>query len=292
MKGKHHVGSHWRDGCHRTAGRLVVDQLLARTSAERVVAIARNPDKVPVVLEKSVQTRIADRRPCGGSMPPCRRRRPVLISGTVRRRMAQHENVILAAQQAGVSRIVYTSAPHADTSETAIVAEHKATERMIRESGLTYTILRNNSYHQNYVPFLEPARTTGAIIGSARRQGGQRRSRRLRRGGRCRPLECRTRERGLRVDRRHVLDLSRARRDSRGRARYAGDVPGPLAEAEHAEVLRASGVDGPTIDFLVQLDADVAAGVSAEATNRSRHLIGRPTTPLLDGLRAAAARLR
>ena len=33
-------------------GRLVVDQLLARTSAERVVAIARNPDKVPAVLDK------------------------------------------------------------------------------------------------------------------------------------------------------------------------------------------------------------------------------------------------
>ena len=62
--------------------------------------------------------------------------------------------------------------------------------------------------------------------------------------------------------------------------------------AEHAEVLRASGVDDPTIDFLVQLDADLAAGVSAEATAQLRHLIGRPTTPLLDGLRAAAARLR
>jgi NAD(P)H dehydrogenase (quinone) len=52
-----------------------------------------------------------------------------------------------------------------------------------------------------------------------------------------------------------------------------------LSPAEHAEVLRASGVDGPTIDFLVQLDADVAVGVSAEATDQLRHLIGRPTTP-------------
>ncbi len=65
-----------------------------------------------------------------------------------------------------------------------------------------------------------------------------------------------------------------------------------LSSAEHANALRAGGVDEPTTEFLVQLDADVAAGVSAEATDQLRHLIGRPTTPLVDGLRAAAARPR
>ncbi len=275
-------------------GRLVVDQLLARTSAERVVAIARNPDKMPVVLEKSVQTRIADhddRAAVDAAVAGVDVL--LLISGNeFGKRIPQHENVILAAQQAGVSRIVYTSAPRADTSETAIVAEHKATERMIRESGLTYTILRNNSYHENYVPFLEPARTTGAIIGSVR-------------DGKVASAD-------------HVdyAEAAAVVLSSAGHENVAYELTGDtswtypelaatvadvlgtpvtyqdLSPAEHAEVLRASGVDGPTIDFLVQLDADVAAGVSAEATDQLRHLIGRPTTPLLDGLRAAAARLR
>ena len=275
-------------------GRLVVEQLLARTSAERVVAIARNPDKVPAVLEKSVQTRIADhddRAAVDAALAGVDVL--LLISGNqFGKRMAQHENVIRAAQQAGVSRIVYTSAPHADTSETAIVAEHKATERMIRESGLPYTILRNNSYHENYVPFLEPARATGSIIGSVR-------------DGRVASAD-------------HVdyAEAAAVVLSSAGHENVAYELTGDtswtypklaatvadvlgtpvtyqdLSPAEHAEVLTASGLDDPTVDFLVQLDADVAAGVSAEATDQLRHLIGRPTTPLLDGLRAAAARLR
>jgi len=64
-----------------------------------------------------------------------------------------------------------------------------------------------------------------------------------------------------------------------------------LSSSEHAEALRAGGVDEQTVDFLVRLHADTAAGVSADATDHLRRLIGRrPTTPLLDGLRAAAAR--
>src|SRR6185437_11537518 len=89
-------------------GRLVVEQLLARTSTERVVAIARNPDKVPIVLEKSVQTRIADhddRAAVDAAVAGIDVL--LLISGNeFGKRMAQHENVIRAAQQAGVSRIV------------------------------------------------------------------------------------------------------------------------------------------------------------------------------------------
>jgi NAD(P)H dehydrogenase (quinone) len=272
-------------------GRLVVDQLLARTSAGRVVAIARNPGKAAALQDKSVQVRIADhddRAAVDAAVAGVDVL--LLISGNeFGKRMAQHENVIRAAQQAGVSRIVYTSAPHADTSETAIVAEHKATERMIRESGLTYTILRNNSYHENYVPFLEPARATGAIIGSV--HDGKVAS----------------------ADHVDYAEAAAVVLTGGGHEDVAYELTGDtswtypelavavtdvlgtpvryrdLSSAEHAEVLKAGGIDQPTIDFLVQLDADVAAGVSAEATSQLRDLIGRPTTPLVEGLRGRTA---
>jgi hypothetical protein len=50
------------------------------------------------------------------------------------------------------------------------------------------------------------------------------------------------------------------------------------------------GLDEETIAFLVQRDADLAAGVSAEVTDDLRRLIGHPTTPLVEGLRALHTR--
>jgi NAD(P)H dehydrogenase (quinone) len=275
-------------------GARVVDQLLARTDAERVVALARDPGRASTLRDKSVQVRIADhddRAAVDAALAGIDVL--LLVSGNeFGKRIAQHQNVIRAAQEAGVSRIVYTSAPHADTSETAIVAEHKTTEQMIRESGLTYSILRNNSYHENYVPFLEQARTTGTIIGSVHE-------------GRVASAD--------HVDYAEAAAVVLA---GSGHDNVAYELTGDtswtypelataiadvlgtpvtyqdLSSADHAKALRAAGVDEPTTEFLVQLDADVAAGVSAEATDLLRHLIGRPTTPLVDGLRAAAARPR
>lgn len=63
-----------------------------------------------------------------------------------------------------------------------------------------------------------------------------------------------------------------------------------MSSDEHAVALRAQGLDEGTVAFLVQLDADLAGGVSAEVTGDLRRLIGRPTIPLVDGLRALHAR--
>jgi NAD(P)H dehydrogenase (quinone) len=279
-------------GATGALGSLVIDHLLARTSAERVVAIARNPGKATALEAKSLQVRIADHddRPAvDGALAGIDVL--LLISGNeFGKRMVQHENVIRAAQQAGVSRIVYTSAPHADTSSTFIVAEHKATERIIRDSGLTYTMLRMNSYHENYVPLLATARETGAIIGSVH-------------DGRVASADhvdyaeaaavVLTTEGHDNVAYELSGDTAWTHADL---AAAVSEVTGTpvtyqdLSSSEHAEALRAGGVDEQTVDFLVQLHADTAAGVSADATDHLRRLIGRPTTPLLDGLRAAAAR--
>jgi NAD(P)H dehydrogenase (quinone) len=106
-------------GATGALGSLVIDHLLARTSAERVVAIARNPGKATALEAKSVQVRIADHddRPAvDGALAGIDVL--LLISGNeFGKRMVQHENVIRAAQQAGVSRIVpRTRTPAAQAS--------------------------------------------------------------------------------------------------------------------------------------------------------------------------------
>lgn len=75
----------------------------------------------------------------------------LFISGNdIINRTTQHQNVVNAAKEAGVKYIVYTSFQRKNETETSplwIVAQsHIQTEKWIKESGIDYTILKNNLY--------------------------------------------------------------------------------------------------------------------------------------------------
>ncbi|RYU93024.1 SDR family oxidoreductase [Emticicia agri] len=85
----------------------------------------------------------------------------LFVSGNdVLNRGKQHENVVNAAKEAGVGHVVYTSFSRKNETETSpiyIVAKtHLATEQALKESGLTYTILRNNIYADFIPMFVGP----------------------------------------------------------------------------------------------------------------------------------------
>jgi len=71
-------------------------------------------------------------------------------SSDVTNRFAQHENVVKAAVEAGVGHILYTSAQRKSedgSSPIAMVADaHWKTDDLIKQSGLTYTILKHGLY--------------------------------------------------------------------------------------------------------------------------------------------------
>ena len=86
----------------------------------------------------------------------------------VAKRVPQHKNVIAAAQKAGVKHIVYTSfirRNETETSPLAMVAEaHLLTEKLLKEGGLTYTILKHNLYMDILPMFIgENVLETGSI---------------------------------------------------------------------------------------------------------------------------------
>jgi uncharacterized protein YbjT (DUF2867 family) len=61
-------------------------------------------------------------------------------------------NLVAAAEEAGVRRIVRLSAMGADWQPAITLGRvHRAAERAIEQSGLDYTILRPNAFMQNYV---------------------------------------------------------------------------------------------------------------------------------------------
>lgn len=47
--------------------------------------------------------------------------------------------------------IAYTSLLHADSSPLGLADEHIETEKMLADSGIVYTLLRNGWYTENYL---------------------------------------------------------------------------------------------------------------------------------------------
>ncbi|WP_322780325.1 SDR family oxidoreductase [Frankia sp. Cas4] len=151
-------------------GRLVVEELLrSGVPADEIVAAVRSPHKAADLAERGVQVREADyTKPETLATAFAGTDKVLLVSSSeVGQRVAQHQNVVDAAVQAGVSLLAYTSVLSAQTSGLALAAEHKATEDIIGASGLAHVLLRNGWYIENYTENLAPAFEHGAILGAA-----------------------------------------------------------------------------------------------------------------------------
>ena len=90
----------------------------------------------------------------------------VIISGVGpnEARIAQHRNAIAAAREAGIRRIVYTSATNpVAASRFGWAKAHEATEAELKASGIAWTILRDNSYYSNNDPLFANAKESGVL---------------------------------------------------------------------------------------------------------------------------------
>jgi len=277
-------------------GRLVVESLLARGAAPAdVVALARTTAKVADLAQRGVVVREADYdRP--ETLAPALDGVEVLVlvSGSeVGRRVRQHGAVIDAAKGAGVHRVVYTSAPHADTSPLILAPEHKATEELLAASGLSTTILRNGWYTENYLDDVRQARETGEIAHSTG-DGRVASASRADYAEAAAVVALDARRDGAHDGAVHELSGDVAWSFDELAATAAELLGRPvtyrrLTPDEHRERLLAAGLDEGTAGFLVALDGDTRAGLLAETPGDLARIVGRPTTPLAEGLRRALA---
>jgi NAD(P)H dehydrogenase (quinone) len=217
----------------------------------------------------------------------------LLISATDQgQRVAQHENVVATALRAGVDLIAYTSVLHADTSTIALASEHQATEAIIRASGLPYVFLRPSWYLENYTANLAPALQYGAIFGSA---GDGRISA------------------ATRADYAAAAAAVLTAGGPAGTAyELGGDTPFTMAELaaevsrqtgkqiayqnlpadEYTKVLVNAGLPEPYAATLADSDLGIARGELFTDSGHLRTLIGRPSTPLADGVAVALKGLK
>lgn len=271
-------------------GRLTVQALLARgVAANRIIATARTPESLTDLADRGVVVRHADyNEPQSLKEAFADADRVLLVSSNaVGQRIEQHRNVVDAAREAGVDLIAYTSAPRADTTEMLLAAEHAATERLIRESGLDYVFLRNSWYLENYTEQLATTLEHKAILGSA---GSGRVS------GASRADYAAAAAAVLAGDapRNHTYELGGDTAFTL--AEYAETLSGLVGEtiayvdqppAQYQAFLESVGMPQPVARVMADSDVAVARGdLLVESGDLSR-LIGRPTTGLADTIRTA-----
>jgi NAD(P)H dehydrogenase (quinone) len=270
-------------------GRLIIEALLARGVAPSdVVAGGRQLEKLDDLAGKGVRVAAMDYSdPAGLATAFSGVETVILVSASeIGARVAQHSAVIDAAKTAGVTRVVYTSAPQATTTTLMLAAEHKATEELLAASGLTTIILRNGWYTENYAQALDQAAATGEIIGSVG-------AGRVASASRIDFAEAAAVVVTTEGHDGAVYELSGdVAWDYPELAAAATEVLGrpvvyrDLSPEEHLAALTAAGVDEGSAGFVVALDQDTKAGLLAETSGDLSRLIGRLTTPLVDGLRA------
>ncbi|MEZ3156615.1 SDR family oxidoreductase [Microbacterium sp. BWR-S6Y] len=268
-------------------GRLVVDALLERgVAASDIVAGVRTPSKASDLAARGVGVVELDySRPDTITPALAGVDRVLLISGTDADRVSGHRNVIDAARAAGVERLVYTSAPRVDEIDYALGADHKATEEAIAASGLSATVLRHNWYTENYLDAVARAAQTGEIVaaaGDARVASASRRdyAEAAARALTTDDLAGRTLEVGGDVAWTYD-ELAAAATEVLGRP-----VAYVAVSTEQLEAgLRAAGLDEGTAAFVAGIDDAIARGALSQTDGTLSALIGRPTTPLVEGLR-------
>lgn len=185
-----------------------------------------------------------------------------------------------------MQRIVYTSILRADTSEISLAPDHKATEELIRASGLPFTVLRNSWYTENYTTQVGQYLARGAVTSATEDT----------------PVAAATRAdyaaaaAAVMTGNGHagavyelggtpftMTDLAAAITDATGTA----VVHSQVSATELTAILRGVGLDEGTAQFVAGLDVATARGDLDTSSEDLMRLLGRPSTPLADAVRAA-----
>ncbi|MCC4599097.1 SDR family oxidoreductase [Xanthomonas melonis] len=273
-------------------GALVVEALLARVPANRIVATARDTASLAEFAKRDITVRRADYAdPASLDQAFAGVERILLVSSNaVGARVPQHRNVIDAAKRAGVELLAYTSILHADTSTLSLAEEHVATEALLRESGVPHALLRNGWYTENYTGAIAAEVAHGAVIGSA----GQGRLSTAARTDYAAAAAA-----VLASDAPQAGQIYELAGDTAfTMAEYAAEVSRQagtpvayhdLPEADYAAALVQAGLPAGFAQVLAQCSASSRGGSLFDDSRTLSRLIGRPTTPLRDTVAAALA---
>ncbi|MEV6842108.1 SDR family oxidoreductase [Actinoplanes sp. NPDC051411] len=264
-------------------GRLVVESLLAKgVPAADIVGVGRDIDKIAdlgITTRKAAYEDVEALKAAFAGADAV-----LLISGSeVGKRVDQHRNAIQAAKEVGVGRIIYTSISNAGTSAMKLAAEHQETERLLAESGVPHTLLRNSWYIENY-PIAQAvehglfgAAGDGRISASPRLDYAEAAAAALIGEGHAGKVY----ELGGEAFTMPELAAEIARQSGR-EVTYTD-----LGEEKYTEFLVGVGLDASYAAVLADSDSAASRGDLFVPKTDLEGLIGRPATPLAESVAAA-----
>ncbi|MFE5142613.1 SDR family oxidoreductase [Streptomyces fagopyri] len=269
-------------------GRHVVEGLLEKIPAERITAVVRDPEKAAGFAARGVRIAVADyNEPETFGTVFSAGDRVLLISGNEfdKGRVNQHRVVLDAAKAAGVALFVYTSAPGGLTA--ALADDHRGTEQAIADSGITYALLRNGWYNENYTENLAPVLQYGAVTQAA----GE---------GRIAPAaraDYAAAAVAVLTGEGHENKTYELNGDAAwGFAEYAAEIAkqsgkeivyNAVSVEAFTGILAGAGLPEPLAAIIAGVDASIEKGELGATGGDLSRLTGRPTTPIAESIAAA-----
>ncbi|MEV6359045.1 SDR family oxidoreductase [Nocardia asteroides] len=273
-------------GASGQLGRLVVEALL--TAGERPVAIVRDPAKVADLAERGAVIRQASYDdPAALDAALTGADRVLLVSGNeFGARVAQHTNVVRAAERAGVRLLAYTSIPAATENPMILAQEHRGTEEVLATASIPTVLLRNSWYWENYAAGAAHAARTGVLAGAS---GAGKVSGAPRADYAAAAAAVLTSDghegRVYELGGDEALtgaDLAAVIAEVAGKPVRYEDLP----EADYAAVLAQAGLPEPVAAALADADTGIGRGLLEVRTGDLAKLIGRTVTPPVEAFRA------
>ncbi|EMM7987834.1 TPA: SDR family oxidoreductase [Morganella morganii] len=268
-------------------GQHVIENLLQTVPAGQIVAIVRNPAKGASLSRKGISVRQADYNDEASLIRALQGVEKLLLisSSEIGQRVTQHRNVINAAKSANVKFIAYTSLLHADTSPLSLHTEHVETEKMLADSGILYTLLRNGWYTENYLASVPAALEHGVFIGAA----GEGKIAFAARADYAAAAACVISEDGhagkvyeLAGDEARTLShLAKELTEQSGK----NVVYQNLSQADFVAALKNAGLPDELSEMLADSDVGASVGGLFDDSHTLSKLIGRPTTTLAESIK-------
>lgn len=250
-------------------GAIALDLLKAKQA--NVLALVRSPEKI-----LGVEARKFDYSKTEGQVEALQGVDTLILvsSNEIGQRFVQHNNVIESAKKAGVKHIIYTSLLGATNNNTvkSLAGEHVETEAALKASGITYTILRNGWYTENYTASIPAALANNAFYGSAKNVA-------LSEGHENQTYELAGSTSWT------LADLAAEISKQTGKDIPYVDIPA----ADYAAALVQAGLDEGFAGLIAQWDVDASNGALFSEDKTLEKLLGRPTAGLDVAVKQALA---
>ena len=270
-------------------GNLVIEQLLQLTAAQNIVVLVRNVDKAEHFKVQGIELREFDYDRPETLVPALSGIDKLLLisANEIGRRTPQHQAVIDAAKVAGVPYLAYTSLLRADTSPLGLAQEHRETEKLIQDSGITYTFLRNNWYSENYLAGVAHTIEIGTLFGAA--QDG-----RISSASRIDYAEAAAKVLTSTGHENKTYELAGSESFSLsdlatfiGQAVNKDIIYQNLSAEEYTQGLTQAGLPAGLVDVIVDADIQTIQGAMYSDSKDLEQLIGHKTTSIQDAIKAA-----